>query len=812
MNNNSNGYPGTNQPFQSVDDSLDIKRYSALFLSNWYWFAFSLLISLTIAYSINRYSTPAYTVSSTLLIKDQQNGGGLSFSESFMPGSDVFKSQQNLKNEIGILKSYTLNLRVIDSLPEFHVAYVSVGRRNIVESRLYKNCPFVVKSDSLEYQPLNVRIFIKITSDTTYSMLIDGDNSEKSFLFGERMDERGFSFKIEKRNSSIFKFDAGQSNKFFFYFESPSSLANTYRGKLSVAPIEKDATLVQLSVSGAVIEQETDYLNKLMKLYISQGLEAKNQIADSTIKFIDRQLKLISDSLIVAEDSLQKFRLENNLVNLSEEGLILQRRLEQVDNEKISLELQYSYYQYLQDYLNTKNSSGELISPSVMGVADQELERLVKEIAALEQQKTQLSMNFSGELSPLMLVDQNLTVSKKALAENVQNSITNLKNSISKINQRIGNIYVQIRELPGVERRMIKIQRKFDINNTVYTYLLEKRAETGIARASNVSDNKIIDQAQTFNSYQIKPQSRRNYLVALFLGFFIPGLFIALLYYFNNTILDNGDILKGTSAPIIGYISHNDFPNEIPVFDKPGSVLSESFRSIRTSLKYFIKDKQHPVISVTSTISSEGKTFISVNLATITAMLGKKVLLIGLDLRKPRIHKIFGIDNKVGMSTFLSGECDYNNVIKETAIKNLYYAASGPVPPNPAELIEDVKMKEFVERAKTEFDYIIIDTPPLAVVSDTLLLANLVDVNIFVVRQRYSSKNTLELIQEYYQTEKLKNIGIIINDISLTGYYGYGLRYGYYRGYGYSYGNSYFGKYSNYRYGYSDKEKGYYTQ
>jgi capsular exopolysaccharide synthesis family protein len=191
-------------------------------------------------------------------------------------------------------------------------------------------------------------------------------------------------------------------------------------------------------------------------------------------------------------------------------------------------------------------------------------------------------------------------------------------------------------------------------------------------------------------------------------------------------------------------------------------------------------------------------------------MLGKKVLLIGLDLRKPRIHKVLGINNEEGMSTYLSSNCEYDKVIKETSIKNLYYATSGPVPPNPAELIDDERMNIFIERAKKQFDYIFIDTPPIAVVSDTLLLASFVDVNLFIVRQRYTSKNTLELIQELYQTERLKNMGIIINDISLTGYYGYGLRYGYYKGYGYSYGKNYYGQYSYARYGYSDKDHGYY--
>jgi tyrosine-protein kinase Etk/Wzc len=802
----------TSQPNSTEDDTVDIKRYLSLFISNWYWFAISFFIAITIAYGINRYSEQIFTVSSSLLIKSTQNGGGLTFTENFMPGTSVFNDMQNLNNEMGKLKSFRLNKRVIDSLPEFRTVYFGVGRRNIVEKRLYKSCPFKVETKSINSQPEGVKASIRISSDSTFLLEINSNHGIKRVLrFGNHFKEKGFDFVINLRDPKGFKFDPAISNKYYFYFTSSEGLANVYRGKLSVTPIDKDATLVNLTVSGFVPEQETDYLNKLMEIYINQGLEDKNQIADSTFKFIDRQLNTISDSLKVAADSLQNFRLRNRMIDLSKDGTLIQEKLKQFEDNKISLELQDQYYHYLKDYLDSKNESGDIVSPAVMGVTDLALGRLVEELAQLQQKKKELSMNLAVDLPAVNLMEENIVTAKKFLSENVESTLINLERTISDAKERISEVYKEMGKLPVIERQLINIQRKFDINNTVYTYLLEKRAETGIAKASNVSDNKIIDEADIFNAIQIKPKPRGNNLKALILGLLIPGLIITLLYYFNNRVIDNGDIVRRTNVPIIGYISHNDNTKEIPVIDKPGSALSESFRSVRTTLKYFIKETPNPVIAITSTISTEGKTFISINLAAITAMLGKKVLLIGLDLRKPRIHRILGIDNTEGLSTWLSSNCEYDEVIKTTAIQNLYYAASGPVPPNPAELIEGEKMKMFIDKAKKEFDYIIIDTPPVAVVSDTLLLSKFVDVNIFVVRQRYSSKNTLELIQELYQTEKLKNMGIIINDISLTGYYGYGLRYGYYKGYGYSYGKNYYGQYSYGRYGYSDKDHGYYN-
>ena len=794
------------------DENIDIKRYLSLFLSNWYWFVISLFLGLSIAYGVNRYSSKIYTISSTLLINDDQNSGTVKIVGSVIPGGDIFRNKQNLTNEISILKSFSLNKRVIDSLPEFTIVYYGVGKRNIAQAQLYNMCPFKVTTETIDNQPKNVKVNIRIISPEAYIMEINGNYIDgKEFKFGQQYSENGFNFIIVLREPQYFIFNPEASNKYFFYFISSDELANSYRANLSVAPVDKDATIVYLSKIGLVPDQEADFLNKLMEVYMGLGLESKNKTAVSTMDFIDDQLGVVSASLKEAENRLKKLRLENKLVDLTKDGTLLQNKLEKFENEKVSLGLQKYYYEYLKEYLNSKNESGDIVSPNVIGIADPTLNSLVTELNGQQNMKKQMTLNLSSELAPVNLLTENIHRIRMALSENINSSFIRIERLIAEADNNIDKVNQELMKLPETESKRINIQRDFDINNTVYTYLLEKRAEAGIAKASNVSDSKIIDRANILNAVQIKPKPARNYLTAVLIGILFPGLIIFLLYYLNNKIIDNGDIVRKTNVPIIGYISHNDLNKEIAVIDNPKSALSESFRSIRTSLKYFIKESNHSVIAITSTISSEGKTFISINLAAITAMLGKKVLLIGLDLRRPRIHKVLGTDNSEGLSSYLIGNCEYEDVIKETSVNNLYYAASGPVPPNPAELIEDERMDVFIAKAKKEFDFIFIDTPPIAIVSDTLLIARFVDINLFVVRQRYSSKNTLELIEELHKEEKLKHMGIIINDISLTGYYGYGIRYGYYKGYGYSYGKNYYGQYSYIRYGYSDKEHGYYN-
>jgi tyrosine-protein kinase Etk/Wzc len=807
-----NNSPTTQSPYYfepGENESINFKRYLSLFFSNWYWFAFTLFISISIAYGINRWSSKIYSVSSTLLIRGGQN----SALSNIFPSSDSYRSQQNLKNEMGILRSYNLNLRVMKRSPDFLIDYTKVGKRGIAETRLYTDCPFIIKYDSLKYQPTGQRIYIRILADNKFEIGFNGHRNYYTVMkFGERFTGGGFDFKVMVRDTTSSPFDPNGSNKYYFYFNDIGWLANYYRNKLSIVPIEEDATLVTLTTSGLEARQEADYLNMLVDEYLWYGLETKNETASKTINFIDDQLSVITDSLKQAEDSLQEFRRDHGVIDLPREGTVLQDRLNEVDQERAKLIIQKSYYEYLNNYVESKNESGEIITPSAMGISDQLLMRLVSELSMAIQQKKSLQINFLESTDPFKLADEKIVALRKGISENISDGLKNIEKSISDADLRASEIEKEVGKLPITERDMIKIQRRLDINNTVYTYLLEKKAETGIARASTVSDNRSIDKAGPQSSYAIKPKGKQNMMIAFVLGLLVPLFIILLIDYFNNKIIDKKDVERGTKAPIVGFVSHNRLKTELPVIENPGSTISESFRAVRTNLKYFVKDIKSPVISVSSTITAEGKTFFSANLAVIMAMAGKKVLLMGLDLRKPRIHRILGTGNETGLSSFLIGEAKFDDILTKTETENLWYAPAGPVPPNPAELIDSEKMIEFIKLAKDRFDYIIIDTPPAAIVTDALLVSALTDLYIFVVRQRYTSRSTLELIEELRNNKNIKSLGVVLNDINLSGYYGYGLRYGSYFGYGYNYGYNYYG-YSGYgKYGHYESSKEYYKE
>ena len=397
----------------------------------------------------------------------------------------------------------------------------------------------------------------------------------------------------------------------------------------------------------------------------------------------------------------------------------------------------------------------------------------------------------------MILINDQINRVRNTLLENVSNLIETNKIGLDNINERMNRIEKDMQKLPFTERQLINIQRDFNINDQIYTFLLEKRAEAGISKASNTADHRILDIARPENAKMIKPKISMNYIMALALGGLIPLLLIILLEYFNIKIIARKDIEQNTNVPILGSIGHNDKESELAVFENPKSALSESFRSLRANLQYMLKGKEQKVLSITSTISGEGKTFCAVNLATIMALAGKKTLLLSLDLRRPKLHRVFNIENATGLSTYLIEQNKASEIIHSSSIENLFIANAGPIPPNPAELVGSEGMVKFMEKMKKEFDYVVIDTPPVAIVTDALLLKNQVDIYIFVIRHGYSTKNMLQLIDDLYNKKDMKNIAILVNDVHAKGYYGYGYRYGYGYDYGYGYG---------YGYGYHDKD------
>ncbi len=772
------------------EESIDIKKYLFKFLANWYWFAIALSIALAVAYMVNRYSEPTYTISSSLIISDKQSDVASVEAIIAELGRSRVRRKATVVNEISILKSYKMARTALEEL-DFGILYVGVGRREIAESKMYHNCPFVVIPDTSFNQLNGYPVNIKILSDREYLLEInDNYDIKRKLKFGETFDSEIFKFKILLSNPETFVFDKTNSNKYYFRFHDINSLAKQYRAKLNLDVNDEKGSILMLKLNGFVPEKMAVYLNKLSEVYIRSELIEKNLRAENTLEFIDEQLIVIVKDLNAAEVRLQDFRTKNQVINLSQKGTVLYDELIKIQNERFVYDVKTKYLDYLEASLQKKELDDAIVAPSVLGITDPALQKLVESYNMRLSEKNKFSLVAQEDAPNLIIIRNELNAIKKALAEYIVSTRKTNQITLQAFEQKQDLINQQINQLPANERQQINIEREYKLNNELYTFLLEKRAEAGITKASNIADNKILDIARPENTAQLTPKRSQNYMIALVLGFGIPGAVILMFEFFNNKIEDKKDIESNTRIPIIGTIGHNEIHSDMPVYIDPKSAIAESFRSLRTNLQYILREKDQKIIMISSTISGEGKTFAAINLAIIMAMTNKKVLLVGLDLRKPSLHKIFDVPNETGISTYLSKQSEYDSIIKETSIENLYLTPSGPVPPNPAELIETEQMKNFFGKADKAFDYIVIDTPPIALVTDALLVSRHAHANLFMIRQRYSSKHVFELINKLEQEQKITAMNILVNDLKIPKYYGYNYGYNYGYGYGYGYGKA----------------------
>lgn len=780
-----------------AEETIDIKKYIFKFLANWYWFIIASLIGIAIAFLVNRYSTPRYKTDASVMVLEK--GDGLSGIESIIQEFGAYKKAQrkNVENQIGILQSYSLTYETVKEL-NFEISYWGQGRIN--EREIYTSCPFIVVLDTTHLNSINKRVNVSIISETQYRLEIQYDNEKnvnKKMFFGETYSDEYFKFRLEK--SDKFSENSINSN-FFFIINDYYTLAKAYNKNLAVEAIFEKGTVLQLTKSGSVSQKEVDFLNTLIKIFIKKDIEEKNISAQRTIEFIDEQLNNIVDSLRVAERNLEKFRLNNRIIDLSKEGTAVFEQLEEEQARKTVLDVRMKYYEYLLNYIKEKEDFQDIITPSVIGIEDNLLNTLVAQISDLYSEKRVIEYSAKGDNPSLAIINLKIKNTINALIENVNNIIQGADIEMKEVNKKITELDKEIQKLPVTERELINIQRKFDLNDNIYNFLLEKRTEAGITKASNVPDIKIIDNAIIQNIEPLSPKRLINYLIGLFIGFFLPALIIILNDFFNDKIVERKDIENNTTIPIIGSITHNIQDTDLVIKTYPKSSISEAFRSLRTNLQYyFLKGKEKAVITISSTISGEGKSFCALNLASILAVSNKKVLLIGLDLRKPKLHKELKLKNDYGMSTYLIGKSTYENIIRDTGIDdNLKVILSGPMPPNPAELIETQRMHDLIEEAQKEFDYVIIDTPPVALVADALLLMKYADTNIFVIRQNYSNKTVLKFVNDLKDEKNLDKLAILINDVDFSSSYGYRYggygrygRYGYRSKYGYGYGQKY---------------------
>ncbi|HNW53329.1 MAG TPA: GNVR domain-containing protein, partial [Bacteroidales bacterium] len=682
------------------EQSVDIKALYFKFLGYWYLFFITIVLVMLIAFLFNKYTKPVYKVKSTVLITEEK--GGLSDAQSLLGFGNITNTQK-LQNQIGILKSRSLVSRTVKSL---NLNYSCFLEDNFLTSEVYNESPFSIAIDTSQLQPVgSLKFYVTITSPDEYRLEAEGQDLamydyrtykegdkklasvkyDKKHRFGEKVTTSDFSFQIDKTA----KFDAKTSlnQRYYFVFNSLNSLISEFSG-YEIEPINKEASIVEISLKGNNPQKAVDFLNQLTREYIRQGLEKKNQIAINTILFIDGQLMEIRDSLNTNENVLQNFRTSNQIMNLDAQSQQVYTSITELEKEKAVLLVKAKYYSNLKDYIQkNKDDINGVVVPSAMGIDDPVMTQILTQLQELYAEKSERLLGSKPNNPMVLQIDQKIVNTKKALTESINNIVKTSDISIKDIEARIQELSGFFRNLPATQRQLLGIERKYKLNDAIYTYLLQKRSEAAITKASNTPDNEVVDVADPVVQEQVFPKTSLNYTIAFLLGLIIPLLYILGKDYLNDKVVNKNDIEKHTTLPVIGHVLHNKHDSNIVAYTSPKSAISESFRALRTNLQYMTQGKEKFTILITSTSVSEGKTFTSMNLACIYAQFNRKTLLMGYDLRKPKIYQDFGLKNTVGITSYLIGKSSLEEIIQKSPVPNLDIISAGPVPPNPAELI-----------------------------------------------------------------------------------------------------------------------------
>jgi capsular exopolysaccharide synthesis family protein len=777
------------KPVANQDDS-DLKKIMELVSRNYKSFIICITIALAAAFLMNRFMIPEYKISASLLIKEDTKAKGANVNEFI--NSNLFGVNQNFQNELWTLKSTPVIEQTVKNL-DLSVSYFI--KKGWQHQDAYNRIPFRVVLLKNHIQPINVRFRVMILDKKSYQIEVEGKdvvfyNLEKESAVS-RVEKWDYTTtadfgKLVETPEMAFVIQLSPTQKTFvindyiysFMLHDVNSMANRLNSQLEFTIVDKNATVIEITMKNSSPEKGNDIVNELMNVYSQQNLDRKNHIANITIDYIEKQLGEISDSLNLTESNLQQYRSSNQLLNITEQASGISAQYMDLQNQLAELVTRKRYYDYVADYLVKNEDFSNITVPSSIGISDPLLNGLMSTLITAQAQRSNLIQN-KQERNPLV---PKLTIqienTRKTITENISSVQKTTDIAIDEMNKRIRRVESEISRLPKTQRQLGGIERKYRLNDAIYNYLLEKRAEAKITQASNMPDNLIIEPARMVGSGPISPNARMNYLVGLFLGLAVPFGFLTAKSLLNNKIESQESIEQLTDVPVLGKIMHNFHKSVNIMHEHSKSPLAESFRALRTNIEVIFRKTPHKVILVTSSIEGEGKTFTALNLAMSYAQLGRRTLLIDFDLRKPVVYFMKSKEVREGLSSWYNEQASLEEIIASSPHEKLDFIQSGNLPPNPLELLSTEKTRELINMLKNEYDTIILDTTPLAQVSDAYLLMDVSDVNLLIVRYNYSRKKILSFILKDLKSKQVNNTCLVLNDNRVySDQYGYG--YGY---------------------------------
>lgn len=758
----------------------ETKKVFKRYLKQWPWFFIFCFVGLGIGYFVYKNSPNTYLVKSRILVtqENQSISSVLSFDNPIMS----LNNQSKIENKIGILQSYTLFKKALGNL-NWKTSWYE--KKLLYNHDMYGAEPFQLVIPPTGINAQNIWIKIEALNEKEYHILAEGETNINGYLqavelnqvvkFGAPFNNEFFNFKLNRGVGKI-------GTAYYLVFNNLNYLTNQYLKKTKISLLNLNADLITIMIKGTNKQKETDFINELNRVFIQFGVENKNISSNNSLEFIDSQLSRIKTQLKSAEENFSNYRRNNQVINLSQEAQLIYEKLEEIENEKYMTQLQIDYYKDLQQYLDDSEKISEMVNPSVIGITDVGLNNMLAKLMDLYRRREILLYSVKDKSPTLHILDKEIKITRDGLEETLKNQLKTTQSILKSVENRYKTIESRIKQLPETEKELIGIQREFDLNNELYTYLLQKRAEASISKASIAPEVQVLDPALAESSSQIGPSLVKDVGFGAIGGLLLPFIFITLMSFFNTKIESKEEVERNCQIPVLAAVIKHKYKDQLPVISHPRSGIAESLRGVRSNINTLLKQPGCKVLAINSLIPKEGKSFIASNLSIILAKSNNKVLLVGADLHKPSLHKIFKVKESSGLSNYLKNECTEEEIITATAVEGLDLIQAGTALENPSYLLNNEKLETLINDAKNNYNYVIIDNAPMMLIPDTIILNNLSAISLFVLRLNYSSTEEISQINKIVKFNKLKKAAIVINGTPDLGY-GYGKRY-WKKGYG----------------------------
>jgi len=765
--------------FASQESPFNLRAFLYhYFIQYWYLYLIFPFLGYGAAWLYLRYAIPEYEVKCSLLIKESDKGSGLS-ETAILKELGAIQETKNVDNEIQILKSRTLMEEVVRDL-NVNVKYFAVGR--VKNEEVYKG--FYIHLDSFRLQKRSATLSFQYLNDTTFEVL-SGDKKE-IYQFGHWFETPHGAFVIS-RDKGIKILDQGKA---IIQIENISNLARNYSNGLIVKPMSFYSSVLELKLRETISLRAADILNKLVEVYNNAALEDKNKVSENTISFIDQRLKYLTTELSDVEGGVQQYKQRNQIATTFESGVgIVLDEMSAFDKTIADQEVQYTILENMEAFLRNMTGGRYQLVPANLNTNDDGLNNLLNRFNESMLDRDRLMQTAKSDNPALVALNQELQSLHGTVLETIRKEMIQTEIVLQQAKIKKTELTGKVRAVPRMERELQEIMRQQSIKQNLYLYLLQKREETHLALASTTANSRLVDPARPSDK-QVKPQRRLIFMLSILFSLLLPMLIVILRDLLNDTVESEDDIKKVCDVPILGGIALSQSGKNIVVSATSRSSVAEMFRLLRTNLQFMLPTNKIPsgqTILITSSASGDGKTFLTANLGMALAISGKKTVLVELDLRKPKLSKYIGISSaESGITNYLLGQAKVEDIVRKSQLNdNLYVVSSGPLPPNPAELVLLVELDQLMEKLSETFDFILIDTPPVGMVADALLLNRFATASLYVVRQGETKKGMLKLLADIYEQQKLTKFATVLNGIKRSQQYNYSNKYGY--GYGYNY-------------------------